>query len=268
MGFLHCCWLNDAVHRRHLAIDVKSVATPTELQTIDFLKRRGTLVKRIRAFRNLQRAYMPNVRRYLSQSQRAIWDSEVGREAEAVRLFMPSDIADKVQRGLACAQGLPEVEMELREGEAHEALESLRQGLRARTMTNRFRLRNCTGQRALTRGQGVLRQVNMKIHKAKLRYRYARNVLSRLKAHGPWERELQVLQDVDVRALNERALTDEERMQREAVHDLRDVEEGGISAYGVVALGESRRTLSWIWYTAKKGEPTEVELVEGEPVTC
>jgi hypothetical protein len=28
-------------------------------------------------------------------------------------------------------------------------------------------------------------------------------------------------------------------------------------------LGESRRTLSWIWYQAKSGEPTEAELVEG-----
>jgi hypothetical protein len=82
-----------------------------------------------------------------------------------------------------------------------------------------------------------------------------------------------VLEEADVRALNERALTEEERAQREAVHDLRDVEEGGVSAYGVVALGESRRTLSWIWYAAKAGEPTEQELVEGvhyllAPGTC
>jgi hypothetical protein len=220
-------------------------------------------VKRIRAFRKLQRAYMPNVRRFLSQSQRAVWDAEAEKEAEGVRLFLPSDITDKKQRERACAEGLCEVEGELREGEAHEALEALRQGLRARTMTNRFRVRNSTGQRALTRGQGILRQINMKIHKAKLRYRYARNALSRLRAHGGWERHLQVLADVDVRALNERALTEEEAAQREAVHDLRDVEEGGIAAYGVVALGEGRRTLSWIWYSAKKGEPTETELVEG-----
>ncbi|KAJ7736387.1 hypothetical protein DFH07DRAFT_753516, partial [Mycena maculata] len=126
---------------------------------------------------------------------------------ETIRLFMPSDIADKTKRERACAVGLPEMEAELRIGEAREALGALRAGLRTRTMTNRYRLRNCTGQRALTRGQGVLRQVNMKIHKAKLRYRYARNALLRLKGHGGWERELQVLNDGDVHALNERALT-------------------------------------------------------------
>ncbi|KAJ7493553.1 hypothetical protein FB451DRAFT_1387723 [Mycena latifolia] len=246
--------------QRHLAIDVK--ATPMDSQTIDFVKRRSALVKRLRAFCKLQRAYMPNVRRFLSQSQCALWDSEAERDAEAVRLFLPSDIADARKREKACAVGLPDVEADLREAEAHEALESLRQGLCARTMMNRFRLRNATGQRALTRGQGMLRQLNMKIHKAKLRYRFARNVLAHLREHGAWERDLQVLNDVDIRALNERALTEEERAQREAVHDLRDVEEGGIGAYGVVALGEGRRTLSWIWYVAKKGEPTEQELVE------
>ncbi|KAF8162287.1 hypothetical protein K438DRAFT_1775989 [Mycena galopus ATCC 62051] len=248
--------------QRYLAVDVKAITNPTPQQEHDFLKRRTAIRKRIQAFRRLQRTYMPNVRRFLTQSQRALWDADGDRDAEAIRLFLPSDIADSTKRVKACAEGLLEVESSLREGEAHDALESLRQGLRVRTMTNRFRLRNATGQRALTRGQGILRQNNVKIHKAKLRYRYARNALSRLRGNGEWERVLQVLQDDDIRALNERTVTNEERAQREAVHDLRDVEEGGVGEYGVVALGEGRRTLSWIWYTAKVGEPSELELVE------
>ncbi|KAF8146729.1 hypothetical protein K438DRAFT_2092496 [Mycena galopus ATCC 62051] len=248
--------------QRHLAIDVKAISNPTNAQALDFLQRRTTITKRIRAFRKLQRAYMPHVRKFLTASQQSLWDSEADREAEAIRLFLPSDITDKTKREKACAEGLPDVEATLREGEAHEALETLRQGLRIRTMTNRYRIRNATGQRALTRGQGVLRQNNVRIHKAKLRYRYARNALSRLRGNGEWERVLRVLDDNDVRALNERALTNEERAQRKAVHDLHDVEEGGIQTYGTAALGESRRTLSWIWYTAKAGEPTEQELVE------
>jgi hypothetical protein len=116
----------------------------------------------------------------------------------------------------------------------------------------------------LTRGQGILRQINLKIHKAKLRYRYVRNALKRLKGDGPWEKELRVLEDSDVRALNERTLTEEEAEQRQTVHDYEDVaEEGGVAAFGVVALGESRRTLSWIWYTATSEDPTEAELIEG-----
>jgi hypothetical protein len=250
--------------RRHLAVDVKAVANPTDAQGVEFLKRRTALIKRIRWFRKLQRMYMPKVRQYLTASQRAIWDAEAERNAEAVRLFMPSDILDGGKRRLACALDLPEVEAELRVGEAREALHALRQGLRARTMTNRFRLRHWTGQRMLTRGQGILRQINLKIHKAKLCYRYVRNALTQLKEHGPWEQELRVLEDADVRALNERALTAEEVEQRKAVHDYDEVaEEGGVAAFGVVALGEGHRTLSWIWYTARSTEPTEAKLVEG-----
>ncbi|KAJ6545928.1 hypothetical protein B0H10DRAFT_1754290, partial [Mycena sp. CBHHK59/15] len=122
--------------QRYLAIDVKSIANPTDTQTVDILKRRAALVKRMRTFRKLQRTYMPNLRRFLTASQRALWDSEMDRNAEAVRLFLPSDISDKTKRENACAMGLPKVEADLRIGEAREALESLRRGLRARTMTN------------------------------------------------------------------------------------------------------------------------------------
>jgi hypothetical protein len=73
-----------------------------------------------------------------------------------------------------------------------------------------------------------------------------------------------VLEDSDVRALNERALTEEEAEQRKAIHDYEDVaEEGGVAAFDVVALGEGRRTLSWIWYTSRADDPSEAELVEG-----
>ncbi|KAJ7857226.1 hypothetical protein B0H13DRAFT_1641044 [Mycena leptocephala] len=248
--------------QRHLAIDVKAISNPTNVQEIDFVKLCTAITKRIRVFRKLQHAYIPHVRKFLAPSQRALWDSKADRDAEAVRLFLPSDILEEAKRVKACAEGLPAVEVKLHEGEAHEALETLRQGLHIWTMTNRYRIHHATGQRALTRGQGLLRQNNLRIHKAKLRYRYVRNALSRLRGNGEWEQVLRVLDEDDVWALNEQALMEEERAQRETVHDLRDVEEGGMQMYGVVALGESRRTLLWIWYTVKAGDPTEQELVE------
>ncbi|KAJ7021698.1 hypothetical protein C8F04DRAFT_915242, partial [Mycena alexandri] len=101
----------------------------------------------------------------------------------------------------------------MRAGEAEEALEDVRVGLRTRTMTNRYKLRNWTGQGMLMKGQGILRQINVRIHIAKLRYRYARSALMALRGHGDWEERLKVLGDDDVRALNERALTAEEKAQ-------------------------------------------------------
>ncbi|KAJ7900557.1 hypothetical protein B0H14DRAFT_3752784 [Mycena olivaceomarginata] len=213
--------------QRHLAIDVKAVTNPTDIQALDFLKRQTALIKRIRAFRKLQRTYMLNLRHFISSAQRALWDSETECNAEEIRLFMPSEISEKNRRVKACAVGLPEVEPDLWVGKAREALHALQEGLRTRTMTNRFRLRHRTSQRMLTRGQG------------------------RLKGDGPWEEELQVLEDNDVRALNERALTAEEVEQRKTIHDYEDVaEEGGVAAFGVV------------WYTSRGEDPSEAELVE------
>ncbi|KAJ7756678.1 hypothetical protein B0H16DRAFT_1314937 [Mycena metata] len=129
--------------------------------------------------------------------------------------------------------GLDGVEARLQEGEAAEALEGLRHGLRTKTATTRFKVRNWSGQRALTCGQGILRHINIKIHASKLRYRYARQAVLKLKGHGEWEKTLKVLTEDDVRALNERALTEEEKSERERLRDAGGVpEEGGISALG------------------------------------
>jgi hypothetical protein len=52
---------------------------------------------------------------------------------------------EKAERVKVCVDKLGELEADLRHGEAHEALETLRQGLQIRTMTNHFCVRNFTG---------------------------------------------------------------------------------------------------------------------------
>lgn len=252
--------------RRQLAVDIRAMgAHRTTTQELDILRRRTTLRARIKGFRKLQQIYMPNVRRHLTRSQRVEWDAD-RKEPETIRLFMPSDLATKELREKACAVGLDGVEARLRDGEAEEALDSLRDGLRTRTATTRFKVRNWSGQRALTRGQGILRLINLKIHGAKLRYRYARQALRKLKGHGAWEERLQVLTEDDVRALNERALTDEEKAERERLREAGEViEEGGVALAGDVVSGETHRSLSWIWYAVvRKGGNESQKLEEGE----
>lgn len=114
-------------------------------QELDFTKRRGAITRRIRVFHKVQRMYMPHVCQHLTMSQHSLWDTEADREPEAMCLFMPSDISDVRSRERACAEGLPDIEVKWCDGKAHEALESLRQGLQVQTMTNRFCLRNMTG---------------------------------------------------------------------------------------------------------------------------
>ncbi|KAJ7025052.1 hypothetical protein C8F04DRAFT_968268 [Mycena alexandri] len=240
--------LEDA--QRRLEIDVKAVQHPTASQKLGFTKRRTALVKRIHKFRQLQLVYMPALRGFLSDRERQVLDGNGEQLAEATRLFMPSEIVNDGNRRRACAGGLVEVEARMREGEAAEALEVVRQGLRSRTMTNRFRIKNYTGQGALTRGQGILRQINIKIHLAKIHYRYARAALLVLRGHGVWEDRLKVLKDEDVRALNERALVAEEEARGERLDDLAAAlaRPAGIAVAEGIAAGEGTTTLSWIWH--------------------
>ncbi|KAJ7029470.1 hypothetical protein C8F04DRAFT_1264926 [Mycena alexandri] len=233
---------------RQLAVDIKAIGpNPTTSQRLEIIKRRTQLRGRIKAFRKQQKTYMPKVRRYLTASQRLVWDRD-DKEPEATRLFMPSDLPNAGARVKACAAGLDSVEARLQTGEAGEALDGLRAGLRTR---------------ALTRGQGILCQINLKIHGSKLRYRYARQALLKLKGHGAWEEEFKVLTEDDVRALNERALTEEEKASRECLRMAGEVpEEGGIAVLGDVVSGETHRHLSWIWYAVSKKEGEDERLHE------
>ncbi|KAF7335067.1 CxC2 domain-containing protein [Mycena venus] len=241
--------------QRRLAVDVRALQDPSPSQKLAFLKRRTTLLKRIHRFRQLQRVYMPSVRAVLSDQQKQIFDGNGEQVPEATRLFMPSDIEDAKMRGRACTIGLAAVEERMREGEAEEALEGVWRGLQTRTMTNRYKLRNYTGQGMMTKGQGILRQINIRIHIAKVRYRYARAALLGLQGHGDWEDRLRLLGDDDVRALNERALTAEEKAQNEHWAELGGaIIEGGIARAAGVASGEGSHTLLWIWYEVGAGE--------------
>ncbi|KAJ7154944.1 hypothetical protein C8R43DRAFT_1126328 [Mycena crocata] len=236
--------------QRKLAVDVKALKDPSVTQRLAFTKRRTTLLKQIHKFRQIQRIYMPAVRAILTDVEKQMYDGNGEQLPECTRLFMPSEIANDELRGKACAIGLPRVEARMREGEATEALEGVRHGLRTRTMTNRYKLRNYTGQGAMTRGQGILRQINVRIHRTKLRYRYARAALLVVHGHGSWEESLKVLDDDDVRALNERSLTLEEKAQNEHWAELGGaVIEGGIARAAGLAAGEGRHHVSWIWYT-------------------
>ncbi|KAJ7303696.1 hypothetical protein DFH08DRAFT_721911, partial [Mycena albidolilacea] len=237
--------------QRRLEIDIKALKNPSVTQNLAFVKRRTALLKKIHQFRQLQLVYMPALRSFLSDHERQVLDGNGEQTPETTRLFMPSELGDPGNRRKACAVGLPEVEARMREGEAREALEVVRQGLRSRTMTNRFRIQNYTGQGALTRGQGILRQINIKIHLGKIHYRYARAALLVLRGHGVWEEALRVLKDEDVRALNERAITAEEAATGEQLDNLARAlgTPAGITVAEGLAVGEGSHTLSWIWYT-------------------
>ncbi|KAJ7164850.1 hypothetical protein C8R43DRAFT_1122730 [Mycena crocata] len=239
-----------------MGLAVEDAQRRLEIDRLGFTKRRTALLKRIHKFRQLQLIYMPTLRSFLTDLQRQVFDGNGEQLPEATRLFMPSEILRAEDREIACAPGLPQVEALMREGEAQEALEVVRQGLRSRTMTNRFKIKNHTGQGALTRGQGILRQINIKIHLAKIHYRYARAALAVLWKTGTWMESLKVLRDEDVRALNERTLVKEAQAGLDHLDDLAEAvaTPAGVTVAEGLAAGETHHEVSWIWFTTQGKE--------------
>ena len=120
------------------------------------------------------------------------------------------------------------------------------------SISHKFKIKNVTGQRANTRARAWQKTIDQQVIEFKHDYRRARNALMALRGPGPWsEQVLRELTDADVRAFNERAMTLEEVKEREEARRASGIQEEEILAVPVdeLALGEGRRTVSWIWYS-------------------
>ncbi|KAF9023539.1 hypothetical protein BDZ89DRAFT_955587, partial [Hymenopellis radicata] len=238
--------------QRALAWEVKARRSGTTYQEVNIEKQRGVITRLINRVRGLQRIFMPHLREYLTPQQLTHIDDPGAVLPEEMKLFLPSELK-KRDRLLdrACVAGLVDAETRLREAECREALQDLRQGLRTRSAAHMFTVRNITGQNPTTRAEGIQRKIQVRIQLNKLRYRWARNTLFQLKGHGQWETELRILEDTDIRGLTERMLSAQEENDRNRLRDLGIIDETVLdpaSSDAVIAPGEGRRQLSWIWH--------------------
>lgn len=177
---------------------------------------------------------------------------------EDAKLFLPSELT-RIEREQYCDKSLPLVEDRLRYSEASDALEKIRRQLRTRTFTNQFKIKNVTGQRLNTRSRAAQGTIDEGVKMSQLRYTRARAALLALRGPGEWEDILQVLVSADVRGLNERGLTDLEKVEERQVRQTAGIpeDEEEINDIVVVAkpveVGEGQRRPSWIWYSTSMG---------------
>lgn len=177
---------------------------------------------------------------------------------ESTPLFLPSSVSP-ADRIIVCEPSLVELEVELRYAQLCDSLEGLRNQLRLRSFTNKYKLKNVTGQRHNTSTQILLAQIGDKVRACANRYRRARTAYLELVGAGDWENEFRSLLEKDVRGLNERALTeqeaDESRFVEQVAHSNDDDDTGDYAAIGGEDTGLSReggeghRALSWIWFS-------------------
>ena len=246
-------------HRRVLKSDTQNKTQLNVLQEKQLVERRTALRKKIIRYARLLPSHLPL---YTHRFPSPI-NTETPNPEDLPLIFastLPADI-----RLSTCPAPFTNIEERLREAQAYEALGDVRRYLRQRNFASTFKIKNVTGQRANTRARQWLNTINAKVVAAKHTYRHARACLLNLRGPGDWEKVLRVLDDSDVRGLNECALTEAEKAEREAIRERGGLvdEVDGMAVAHSVSIGEGRRTLSWIWSAPGSVGQGDSETVKG-----
>ncbi|KAJ8703433.1 hypothetical protein PTI98_002055 [Pleurotus ostreatus] len=259
-------------------LDIEEAQDLTTVEATQLQTSRTSLLKRIAKFRNAQTSYMPGLSDYLKQTS----NEEDTTTPESMPLFLPSFFAED-QRATICEPNLCDLEDRLRFAQASEALSKLRHQLRTRSFAHSYKTRNINSQGAYTRSRLLQNQIEVRIKAIRIIYNIAREALLSLRGPGDWENVLQPLRPEDIRGISERTLTAEEQEEYRQTRALAGMSSEAIqnelNGLGLtsgqeniptvafnrsLALGEGRRTLSWIWYTV-----TDEELLgAGEVHAC
>jgi hypothetical protein len=173
------------------------------------------LLKRIQHFCEIQQVHMPRFDPK-SYGHASCKDATVSTYVEDSNLFLPSEL-NECDRRKYCPAGLAGLENRLRYAEATDVLEDLRHHLHTRSFTNRFKIVNITGQINNTRSREVQHHIDDRVRHSQVEYCRAHAALLVLRGKGEWEQVLQVLEKLDVRALNEREMTEQEKLDVQRV---------------------------------------------------
>ncbi|KAI6096537.1 hypothetical protein EDD16DRAFT_1719774 [Pisolithus croceorrhizus] len=182
--------------QRRLRVDLTKLGLhATDAQKAKMQQRSNALARHIEVWTKTHALYVPG-----SATLRDLYYSKGGGKASApedIPLYLPS----QVNRKFSCAHNLESIEFQLREGQANDALNELRQALQSRAYMLKFKDRFLRGQGANTRACNCLKNVNGKIDLSVAKYRAAHRVLCML---GPllgkvgWKTALRPLADDDV----------------------------------------------------------------------
>lgn len=208
-------------------------ASATMLQLAKMQERKNSLRRKIKAWIAVQHLYMPEVSVLRTRADRAASETSAEIAPWDFPLHLPSSLPPRT----TCLPILRQHEFQLREAQAYEALDALRDHLRLRTHMYKYKNKNIIGQRANTRSQNLINSVQERANASATKYRTARTALENLSRHvdnETWRTRLLPLNQEDVRPLKE------------------DGE------------SEGRRTLSWIWkIVGVGGDSADEGLQEG-----
>ena len=119
-------------------------------------------------------------------------DEEIGEEEpevtpENVMLYLPSNFQPHQRKDLGWHE-LGKMELQLREGQANDSLERLRECLAEKSLRFRTEVRSAKGQRKMTRAWDSVHRVDDQIKQAVITYKAARDVIGELGEAADLER--------------------------------------------------------------------------------
>ena len=212
---------------------------------------RSTIRRKFKTFWETQELLMPRLPQYVHLKK-----SLDCSDPENITVHLPSSLDDSA-RSSVCEKALVDTEVVVREAQMQQSLNDLRRELRARMFANKFKTKNVTGNRYMTRARDWMKRIDEKVLTAKHEYQTAYRAYLSLKGHGSWEDRFKNLKDDDVRGINERALSEQERQERRAALKAAGLEDDEITAEPMPEScypGErNRQPISWIWYTFSTG---------------
>ncbi|KAJ7689073.1 hypothetical protein B0H14DRAFT_3101092 [Mycena olivaceomarginata] len=142
-----------------------------ETQRPRSMNTRLAFTAKLRKFRELQAVYMPAAVRMI-QKEEVTRDPDLpAPSAEHIRLWLPSELP----------RNIVDMEAKLREGQAENALVTIRGQLHSKCFLINFRNKNLTGQKKTTRAHTILSQLGDRIEISARKYRDARAALTSLK---------------------------------------------------------------------------------------
>ena len=162
-------------------------------------------------------------------------DEEIEVPIERVRLRLPSSftMVERVQMNLG---RIRRVEVELREGQANDALEALRAGLAEKSLRFRTEVKPAKSQKTATRAWDSIHRADQQIKAAVRSYRLARTSLEALGAEEQLLSQYQEIQKKDL------------KMSGDIVEENR--------------VGQRSSELAWFWRLDRKQDTNQGEFLK------
>ena len=196
-------------YRQTLFTKVQGLQKSTVLQQTSVVECWTTLLKQVQHFHKLQHLHMVGFDHWSYR------DTSCLDNIKDFKLYLPSSLSPCTHCQF-CQPSLLQMEECIWDAEAHDAFEDLQHHLHTWSHANKWKIANITGQIHNTCAREWQAHIDDHVCASVLKYGKAQASLLSLWGYGDWE-ELQVLDKLDVCALNEQELSMQEKDEIRAV---------------------------------------------------